>query len=87
MIIAIAGVLLVPKVLQLTNRFLEEYVLPRKIIKSGTEVYPYNIAVALTTEQQDRLTKIGAMTILSQGVHMRARIEDALRAQQPSASG
>jgi hypothetical protein len=87
MIIAIAGVLLVPKVLQLTNRILEEYVLPRKIIKSGAEVYPYDIAVALTKDQMTQLDKTGGMTILSQGVHMRARIEDALRAQQPSASG
>ena len=77
MIIAIVGVLLVPKVLQLTNRVIEEYMLPRKVLKSGTEVYPIELSMALTKDQMDQLNKSGATVLLKQGVVLRDLIEKA----------
>ncbi len=79
--VAIAGVLAVPKVLELTNRVLEEYVIPRLSLKKAAEgemqLYQQSFEVALTPQEMGHLHEIGALDVLKNGVHRQHHIAEA----------
>jgi hypothetical protein len=82
-VVALAGILAVPKVFELANRVLEEYVIPAKRAKKGadgeTVIIPYEFAVALTTKQRRDLVEMGAFDIIQDGIHLRDLLDKAAK--------
>lgn len=79
MFVVLAGLMAVPKIIELANRVLEDYVIPdlikkkaKKSLTSGGNVedllYPYGFDVALTPKDLRKLREIGAFEIINRGV-------------------
>ena len=66
---AVAALVAAPTVLKVTNRFLEEYILPKRAIKKGVNIYPIGFDLAITENEMKKLQGMGALQILQVGTH------------------
>jgi hypothetical protein len=81
MLFLIGAVLAAPALVNLTNRVLEEYVIPRQVMKKAAagevRLFPIGFDVAITTEEMKKLKDAGALDILQQGSHRHQHLANA----------
>lgn len=65
----LAAIVAAPSILNVTNRFLEEYIIPLRAIKKKEDIYPLGFDLAITGSELKSLKDIGALQILQQGVN------------------
>jgi hypothetical protein len=81
MLFLIGAVIVAPTVVKLTNRVLEEYIIPRQVMKKAAEgkvqLFPVGFDVAVTPEEMKKLKEAGALDILQQGAHRHQHLANA----------
>jgi hypothetical protein len=75
--VILGATFVIPKALELTNRFLEEYVIPLQAVKKGEKLYDRGFDVVLTMSEIRKLKENGSMDIIQCGVHRFHRAADA----------
>lgn len=69
-LLPLAAVIAAPQIMNLSSRVLEEYLIPRRMLKKGItgeeQIFPVGIDLAITPNEMRKLEGTGAMQILQQ---------------------